>query len=334
MPTIDRILPLRGAEVTETRSVDQARLRLSRAYRPHTLTPGWDHDRFLFRHHTVRLDRASLNTLEYGAEVHIDPGDFDSFYMIEFPLSGSVRGQFGGETFVSSSHHGQILSPGRPIRSVWATGTRQLMLRVDEEAMRRRLSDLTGLPVRRAPVFRPTFALDTALGHRIVTLMKLLAAETALADRDSEAGPASTPLIDALLASLLRHQPHDKTASLEAGSAPSAPAHVARAAAYMEANAAQPLTVAAVAKIVGVSERALMDGFRRFRGTSPYAFLQARRLDRALKMLADSSEAMPIADIGRTCGLPHAGRFAEAYRIRFGESPSQTRRRLSDSRAR
>lgn len=334
MPTIDRILPLRGAEVTETRSVDQARLRLSRAYRPHKLLPGRDHDRFLFRHHMLRLDGALLNTLEYGAEVHIDPGDFDSFYMIEFPLSGGVSGQFGTDAFTSSARYGQVLSPGRPIRSVWASGTRQLMLRVDRETVRQRLCDLTGLAVRRPPQFRPTFALDTALGRRIVGLMKMMAEEAALADRHGDKAPTTAPLIDALLASILRHQPHDQTAVLDAGRDALAPAHVSRAAAFMEANATQPLSIGDVARIVGVSERALLEGFRRFKGTSPYAFLQARRLDRAKRLLSDPVESTPVADIARACGIPHAGRFAQSYRARFGETPSSVRRRLSGSRTR
>ena len=329
----DPLAPLKCVEGTQSRSVDVARRHLSRAYRPHRLDPGPDHARFLFRHRALRFDGASLNSLEYGAEVAIDPGDFDSFYMVEFPLSGGVRGQFGPDAFSSSAQHcGQILSPGRPIAAVWGAGTRQLMLRVDREAMRRRLADLTGLPVRRAPIFRPTFQLDTALGRRIATLMQLMATEGVSEGGESQEAVTVAPLLDALLASLLLHQPHDHSALLTADRQGALPAHVARAAAFIEAHASQPLTISSVAREVGISERALQEGFRRFKGVSPHAFLQACRLDRARRLLSDTNEAAQVAAIARACGMPHASRFAQAYKARFGESPLMTRRRLSGSR--
>ena len=79
--------------------------------------------------------------------------------------------------------------------------------------------------------------------------------------------------------------------------------------------------------IAGVSERALYNGFRTWRGNSPKSYLKAVRLDRVrTELLGVKSKTGNVSDIARECGFRHMGNFARDYRQRFGERPSETLR--------
>lgn len=102
---------------------------------------------------------------------------------------------------------------------------------------------------------------------------------------------------------------------------------VRAAEAYMRANSDEPLTVEAVARAIGVGARALQKAFQVHRGASPRAVLTAFRMERARERLAVPDPAASVSDIALLSGFAHLGRFAVAYRARFGETPSQTLRR-------
>jgi AraC-like DNA-binding protein len=104
-------------------------------------------------------------------------------------------------------------------------------------------------------------------------------------------------------------------------------AQVARAEAFMRAHSDDPLTVAAVAEAAGVGVRALQLAFATRCGCSPRALLTVIRLERARERLQAPDETMSVSDVALLSGFAHLGRFASAYRARFGEAPSETLRR-------
>jgi AraC-like DNA-binding protein len=105
-----------------------------------------------------------------------------------------------------------------------------------------------------------------------------------------------------------------------------APAAVRRAVAYMEANAAEPITLEQIAAASGIGVRALQAGFRRHLDITPVAYLRRVRLDGAHRDLqaADAAGGDTVADIAYRWGFPNLGRFAGYYRAAFGRRPSQT----------
>jgi transcriptional regulator GlxA family with amidase domain len=99
---------------------------------------------------------------------------------------------------------------------------------------------------------------------------------------------------------------------------------VRRAEDLMIARLGSPLQLADLAEAVGVPVRTLCDGFLRFRDTSPMQHLRQIRLERARETILTTSSDVRIASIALDCGFTHFGRFAQAYKERFGESPSRT----------
>jgi transcriptional regulator GlxA family with amidase domain len=47
-------------------------------------------------------------------------------------------------------------------------------------------------------------------------------------------------------------------------------------------------------------------------------------MERAREMLVAADPDASVTDVALACGFAHFGRFAGAYRERFGETPSET----------
>jgi AraC family transcriptional regulator, ethanolamine operon transcriptional activator len=93
---------------------------------------------------------------------------------------------------------------------------------------------------------------------------------------------------------------------------------------------AEVLTVAALRRISGASERTLHYAFVERYGMPPARFMKACRLNGARKDLCGiDSRALKVSDIANKWGFWHLGQFAKDYRLWFGELPSETGRRNS-----
>ena len=101
-------------------------------------------------------------------------------------------------------------------------------------------------------------------------------------------------------------------------------ARLAQAIRLMESHVDQPLTVAAIARRVGLSARALELLFQRSLGETPGAYALRLRLNAARRLVLDTSE--PMADIAARTGFSSASTFSRAFAAAFGEPPGRMRR--------
>lgn len=101
------------------------------------------------------------------------------------------------------------------------------------------------------------------------------------------------------------------------------PPRIARAMEIMRANLALPLSLPAVAREAGISERRLHAGFQAHLGTTPGRWLAEQRLGRARELLAQTS--LPVSQIAADVGYSDPAAFARAYRRAFGEAPRRGR---------
>jgi AraC-like DNA-binding protein len=138
---------------------------------------------------------------------------------------------------------------------------------------------------------------------------------------------ALASLTDLVVSLVLRGIPHNYLDRLERGPFGAVPAYVRRAEEFMRANAAAPIRLEHVAAAAGCSIRTLNAVFRQFRDTTPLTALHKVRLEQVRAELSQSVTAASIGGIARRYGFTNPGRFAAAYRRRFGEAPSETARR-------
>ena len=83
-----------------------------------------------------------------------------------------------------------------------------------------------------------------------------------------------------------------------------------------------------------VSVRSLQQGFRRYMGASPMAYLREVRLRRAHQSLLDSDPSIAsVASVAYNWGFTNLGRFAAAHTARYDEPPAATLRRRTFRRS-
>lgn len=92
-------------------------------------------------------------------------------------------------------------------------------------------------------------------------------------------------------------------------------------------HCAEPLTIESLAAIGGVSQRTLLEGFRRYRGTSPKAMLRELRFQSVRDaLMAAQPGTDTVAAIATAWGFYEFGHFAVEYKRRYAETPSSTLR--------
>jgi AraC-like DNA-binding protein len=95
---------------------------------------------------------------------------------------------------------------------------------------------------------------------------------------------------------------------------------------FIEEHATDRPAVPDIAAACGLSQRGLQDVFARTLGTTPNRFLRDHRLDQVRGSLLRGQAEQGVTTIARRWGFTNPGRFAAAYRERFGEDPATTLR--------
>ncbi len=95
----------------------------------------------------------------------------------------------------------------------------------------------------------------------------------------------------------------------------------------MEANVAEPVSLAQISQSTGISRRHIERLFRHHLGRSPARYYLEVRLERARRLLRHSN--LPIIEVAVASGFVSASHFSKRYREYFGRSP-QTDRNLPE----
>ncbi|MGI5153757.1 AraC family transcriptional regulator [Microbispora sp. CA-102843] len=321
-------LPLAAYQRLHTHDVDEARTRVGDALGDHGLRPVGSETRLDVRMNGMAFDGIGLYSLGYGTEVLITPQPLDSYLLVEIPLTGAAEVSHGRERIVSTPEFASVLSLTRPMSMRWAPGHASLIARFDRAALEAHLGKLTGRTPRRPLAFSLGMDLTLPPARSWLSVVDLLRREAETGGAMLEQPIALRQLEGLLMTQLLLAQPSNYSEALCGGQPRVAPTAVERAVDLIEARAAEPLTVEQIAEAVGVGARALQDGFRRQLETTPMSYLREVRLDRVrAELTVGNPAATTVTDVAYRWGFVHLGRFALAYRRRFGQSPSETLRR-------
>jgi transcriptional regulator GlxA family with amidase domain len=95
------------------------------------------------------------------------------------------------------------------------------------------------------------------------------------------------------------------------------------AAALMEANIEEPLSLDEVASLVGVSRRQIERLFKRYVGQVPAKYYLDIRLQRARSLLLQTR--LSVMEVAVACGFQSPPHFSKCYRNMFGNTPSMER---------
>ncbi|PHP66800.1 AraC family transcriptional regulator [Zhengella mangrovi] len=275
-----------------------------------------------------RVGRVMLTRFSYGVPIHLDEFDPGAGNVLVLnTLRGSLRHK-QGETTDTETAAGDSFVVDCSRTDYWLDGDRdhmQLNLTIPHDVLAETAERWFG--------FVPDDALWTRrirFGGASSRWMVLLDYVTRTLTADLPLPPQGAigrHLEEMICLDLLREWSAGAGFRLDHGGRAAAPYYVRQAEAILEAEARKGPTIADVASRVGVSGRTLNEGFRRFRGRSPRDFLAARRLDGFREDLLISPPDINIAQIAAAWGYVSFGPLAVRYRARFGEKPSDTRKR-------
>jgi AraC-like DNA-binding protein len=320
--------------VFSSRDFDAVRAGVARIFKPHLLRLHGTGANLQARMHHLRQGRASVNRLEYGADVEIDPDRLDDFFLVQIPVAGHAAIACGNRRFDSTPQAASLVSPTLPLHMRWHAGNAQVCVRFERHLVEQHCAAHLGHALDEPLEFEPQLRLDTPAGRYFLRLVQLFAEELTLARcLDGGAHPLANERVaehfsSALLNALIYGQKSNMSDALSRPETAPVPHFVRRVENYIRHHYAEALTVEKLALVAGVSARTLFSGFRDFRRVTPMAYLKSVRLDRARQQLA-SGEVSGFADVTKVAldsGFSHLGRFAQHYRSRFGELPSATAR--------
>ncbi|WP_220471753.1 AraC family transcriptional regulator [Tomitella gaofuii] len=303
-----------------TTDVDEARERVAGEFCPHVLTPTRRDAALDMLYNSVQCGGdVKLNYLRYGAEVRINPGTFDDFYLVQVPLAGRARVRVGGHVVASDTAHASVGSPSEPVDMVWSADCEQLLVYMRRDAV----AALS--PDGAEPVFQPMLYLQSPAVRSWLRMVRLAVDEAdsggSILASPHTAGHFAQALIAGLLDAQASSAPEDADACVRMAGSKA----VRTALGLMTADAARPWRLQELAVEAGVSPRALQDAFQRELGAPPMQELRRIRLDNVRReLLAGTPSSTSVTDTAARWGLFHLGRFAQHYRDAYGELPSQT----------
>jgi len=299
------------------------RQEIARKYCDHNLEVLKSNTDLIGKFYTKPLQRMSLNYLSYGAEVAIDAGDFETFYMLEFPISGHVNLRVGENEYSTSRGHGTLISPGSYVKSVWSADCTQLMLQIDKEALHAYLQKSIMKDVKEDLIFATKINFDTGPGASLFSYVKFLLEQSITNESLLTSPMVRSELEDTIFAVLIDQFTHNYSECVDTEFGLVLPKHVSRAYKHIKAHADSPMTNEFLAELSGVSVRTLYSGFNKFLGMSPQACLRVHRLECVKKDLGGAFGKVQVNEVAQKWGFTHMGRFSQEFRARYGMTPSQ-----------
>lgn len=307
-----------------TNDLDEARHRVTEKFCDHRLDKSARFDELEVRHNHVAGRHISINYLHYGADVTIDPGMLENFYLLQVPLSGAAFIRHRNKEIVASTETATLLNPDRETQMQWRGDCRKLLLQIDKTFLAQVAEDLLGCPTPGPIRFDPVVDMRATSGKRIKKILtgaahmagdgSLFTGTLTAQDRWAETE---------LVATVLNHQPSNISHMLESASRKALPADLKRAVAYIHDNLSEPVTLSDIAQHSNMNVRTLQKGFQRAFGKSPMQMLRDARLDAAHYYLSVKRDAPSVTDAAYQAGFSHLGRFSQAYKERFGRLPSE-----------
>lgn len=299
-----------------------ARDRLFTVYGATSFEIGRANQAFAIDANHLQLGGIGLSYCDYATDVSVGFGEA-TFVRQFFNIEGVARYAAGKQTGeILPGSWSPILSARDPLKLDFRSGYRQLVLRIEFDALVSNLSLLVGQDVGRNLVFDENADRQPAMEalRRRVFQFALDYNERGTFFSDLAAAEVQRMII---MKFLMCHR-HNFTHLLLREPLPASSAAVRAVEEYIEAHWNRPIDIETMVTIAKVSARSLFRQFRKDRGYSPAEFAKKVRLKRARELLEQSGSDASVIQIALKCGFQNAGHFARDYRSLFGELPSAT----------
>ncbi len=270
------------------------------------------------------LGEVNYDEVEFSYEMSYDSEPLDKVCLCRV-IEGKIEDRiFGQPTDVLAPGDVALVSPPHLPYSGRVRAARYDLMMFDPELLGRVASPASGCPGE--PI--------RLLGHRPVSAQgaRQLDAAFDFVKEAMRGNQAASPLVMSAAAMLLASVvvsalPTNAAVESDATFGTAKPALLHKAIAYIEANAAEGITLTDIASAVHITPRTLQYMFRRHLDASPMEYLRRVRLDHAHRDLIKADPTTTSVNaIALRWGFTHTGRFSSLYRQTYGCTPSATLR--------
>lgn len=328
----ERALPQLSGLTFATDHVDDVRTYMSHVLHPHTIH-AHGCGQLDFRHHQGRLKNICFNAIDYGTsrgKVTVCVPPMETSYLMHFALAGSCDVQMGDQKVHVPTGSFTIFNPFQHLKVAMSWDHLQLSVQVPRDLLETILAQEIGFRPRDPIVFKPRAYPSQTGSFALRRIVETICSDFSDGIPGVTHARVAASLEDCFVRLMLATLDHTYSPDINAldKAPPPAPFYVKRAEQYIRANASEAITIADLVKASGVSTRSLHAGFKRFRRTSPMSYLRNYRLDLArAALLKAAHNDTSVTDVALECGFNHLSKFARDYCNRFGEKPSETRRK-------
>jgi AraC-like DNA-binding protein len=272
----------------------------------------------------VFFGESALLDLRYGAPVEITIGDIADQYLFRITLQGHCEVAHGRRSAAMQAGCLSVSSPFARSRIVTDGECRNLILRIDRDALETQLQRLLGRSLRQPVIFEVS---GDRQGAGVVSLYHTLDYICRLYGSGVQGPHIAVGLSDYLMQLLLTQLPHNYCADLLRDPRAPLPHHVRKARDYIEDHLDQSISLSTLSELCGVSIRTLQNGFRQFLQQPPLDYIRDRRLALIHEALQQARDNDSVTSILLRHGINSLGHFSTLYRQRYGCLPSETLRR-------
>lgn len=316
---------LHAFSIASTSDPDEAQAILSRELSNLQLESVEDRDRFRFQMNGIHLGRTTIGFNRFSTRTVVDAGVIENAVILSINLGPLAVVELDGKPVGPDELC--VVSPFKRTRIHREPESEILLVRAGLHAVEDRFRELTGERIPGPLQFDRSVKLDHGVGAQVQQMLSYLVKDAQHADTIL-ANPVLRAGLDDMLLSAILALPHNYSHLLVTKQRALWDLQVVqRAEDYIQAHASEPITISQVVRECGCSRSSLFDAFHRHRSYTPMMFLADVRLKSAREALLHASQDDTVTSIAMACGFAHVGRFAEAYRERYGERPSDTLRR-------
>jgi AraC-like DNA-binding protein len=327
-------LPLARYHLYSTTSPEAASNNLCRALSPHLPAQHGGpelsirSDKFECTHNAIELPNVSINAISYGGPISLGLHDVSNRLFLVLVLRGHCNIVSRGGDFTLGPNEMFVINSGEAIQAHLSEDFQEIVIALDSYAIGSVFLRLIDRPISIPLYFDWGPTSFSRGGESLVRIIHLLCADME-ADRPALEIKAIGDLYEQMLLSLLLTSvPHNYSQWLHKGVPAAIPFYVHRAERFIRENLRSQITLDEIVAVSGVGMRSLHYGFRNFRRTTPMLFLKECRLQLARRQLqSDVLLDRSVAEIAQRAGFEHPSKFSQAYKLRFDELPSATRRR-------
>lgn len=310
-------LPFAAEPVLRSRNIEDAEALLNNHIEERRISVG-AHGDLDIAFTLQSLPQMKLFGAQWGREVRVNSSPLNCWHGI-LALQGSISSRPDG----LQANPGELLvfSPGQQVDVIWHEGVRAIVIALDAGLMLDHLQRQHQAHGLKLPNGTLLFDRNQQAMHSLGNLLRLVDGESG-----NPSGLLASPTSQSYVQQLFCENLLQLIPSLHVEPQRRLlPGTVKRVVDYIHGHLDQPLCIAELVAVSGTSRRSLEQAFRNSLGTSPQRYIQNCRLSAIRQeLLSHQPGEVQLSAVAHRWGFAQPSHFTAAYKLAFGELPSQT----------